>query len=163
MLAVRDKIKVRTANRRRSSKEATETRALSSERRQRAGAGTPDYNPASLAACDALVDEDFDLNPAVLSPSRLGLVRRLCSVFTHRARCHNVAHGNVALLDQIGDYAFCAVLAQFRVHCSTAGRVRIAHDFDDVSVEPLGGLGKPLDLFLVLRRDLGAPDSELHP
>ena len=71
-------------------------------------------------------------------------------------------HGNVTLLDQIGDYAFCAFLAQFRVHRSTAGRVRIAHHFDDVSGEPFGGLRKPLDLCLILRRHLGATDSELH-
>jgi len=53
---------------------------------------------ASLATGDALVNQDFDLDPTVLSPSDLSLVWCLCAVFTHRARCHNMPHRNVTLL-----------------------------------------------------------------
>jgi hypothetical protein len=37
-----------------------------------------------LTAGNALVYQDFDLNPAVLSPPGLGLVRSRRSVFAHR-------------------------------------------------------------------------------
>ena len=55
-----------------------------------------------------------------------------------------------------------AVFTKLRAHCGAAGRVGIAHHFDDVSLETSGGLRQPLQLFLVSRRDGGAPDFEFQ-
>jgi len=52
----------------------------------------------SLATCDALVDQDLNLNPTVLGPSGLGLVRCRRSVFAHGSGRNDMAYGHVPLL-----------------------------------------------------------------
>ena len=51
-----------------------------------------------LAASDALVDQDFNLNPTVLGPPGLRLVRRCWSVLAHGARCDDMPCRHVGLL-----------------------------------------------------------------
>src|SRR5215475_8056273 len=85
----------------------------------------------SLATGDALVDQNFNLNPTVLGPSRFGLIRCRCSVFAHGPRRHDVPHGHLTFLHEISDDGFGPVLAQFRVYRSVAGRVSIARHLDD--------------------------------
>ena len=48
----------------------------------------------SLAAGDALIDQDFDFDTAILSSSALGFVGRRCSVFAHRSRRNDMPHGH---------------------------------------------------------------------
>src|ERR1700728_1027256 len=115
----------------------------------------------NLATDDALVDQDFNLTPTILSPPGRGLVRGRLSVFAHRARRHDMPHRHISLLHEIGDYGFSAVLAEFRVHRSATGRVSIACHLDDVSFQASGGFRQLLEFFLVLHRDTGATDIEV--
>src|SRR6266850_7600469 len=116
----------------------------------------------ALLAGDSLVDENFNLNPAVLSPPSFSLVRGCCSVFTHRARCHDVPNRHVTLLHQASNHRFSAVLTQFRIDLSAAGRVSIARYFDDIPSEALGSFCEFLEFLLILRRDTAAADLEWH-
>ena len=52
-----------------------------------------------LATGDTFIDQNFDLNPTVFGPALLGLIRCCCSVFAHRAGCHDMPHWHAALLD----------------------------------------------------------------
>src|SRR5579863_2614719 len=94
---------------------------------------------------DALVDQYFDFNATVLGPPGLRLVRGRWSVFTHRPRRNDMAYRHATLLHQVSDHGFGAVLAQFRVHLSAAGRVGIACNLDDVSSKTKGGLRQLLE------------------
>ena len=47
------------------------------------------------ATCDALVDQHLNLDPTVLGPPGLSLVRCHCSVFTHRARGYDMPYRHV--------------------------------------------------------------------
>ena len=115
----------------------TATHALPSGRKV---ACEPISGRVSLTTGDALVDEDFNVNPTVLGPSGLSLVRCRWSVFAHRARCNDVPNRHFTLLDQVSDHRFSAVLTQFRVDRSVAGRVGIACHLNDVSLQASGGL-----------------------
>ena len=55
----------------------------------------------SLFTGKALVDQDFNLDPTVLGPPALSLVRCRWPVFAHRARCYDMPHRHGALLEQI--------------------------------------------------------------
>src|ERR1043166_2479859 len=57
-----------------------------------------------LVTGDALVDHDFNLDPTVLGPPGLSLVRCRWSVLAHRTRCYDMPHRHAALLDQISDH-----------------------------------------------------------
>src|ERR1700740_1171055 len=107
-----------------------------------------------LDTVDTLVNQDFDLDSAVLGPSGLGLIRCRCSVFAHGARRHDMPHWHLSFLHEISNDRFSSVLAQFRVHRSVAGRVGIARHLDDVSFKASGGVSQLLQLYLVLHRDL---------
>src|ERR1700758_3319391 len=115
-----------------------------------------------LATGDALVDQDFNLNPTVLSPPGLSLVRCRCSVLAHGAGRNDMPYGHVPLLHEVSDDRFSAVLAQPCVHSSAAGPVGIAHHLEDVSFQASSGFRQLLEFFLVRRRDFGAADIELH-
>jgi hypothetical protein len=65
----------------------------------------------SLAASDALVHQDFNLNPTVLGPPGLCLVRRCWSVLAHGTRRDDMPCRHVGLLHQVSDHGFCTVLA----------------------------------------------------
>jgi hypothetical protein len=110
----------------------------------------------------AFADQDLNFSLAVLGPAGTGLVRCGCSVLAHRTWCHDVPHQHVALLEQKSDHGFSAVLAQRRVHLSSAGRVGIARHLDEVSLLISGGLRQLLEFFLVRRRDRGATGTEMH-
>ena len=104
---------------------------------------------APLTTGDALVHQDFDLDASVLGSPGLGLIRRRCSVFTHRARRYDMPNRHITLLHQESDHRFCAVLAQLCVHGSGAGRVGVAGHLNDVSFEAGGGLRQLFELLLV--------------
>src|SRR5579864_8653470 len=102
----------------------------------------PTAAKVSLAAGDALVDQDFNLNPTVLGPSGFSLIRCRCSVFAHGARRHDMPHRHLSFLHEISDDGFSSVLAQIRVHRSATGRVGISCHLDDVSLEASRGVSQ---------------------
>lgn len=104
-----------------------------------------------LTTGDAFVDQDLNINLAVLGPPFLGLVRPGCSVLAHRAWCHDGSHRNAALLKQIRDHGLGTALAQLRVHGSPSSRVGIARHLDEVSLQIIGGLRQRFEFFLVRR------------
>src|ERR1700739_172527 len=116
----------------------------------------------SLATGNALVDQNFDLNPTVLSPPGLSLVRCRWSVFAHCPRCHDMPDRHATLLNQIGDHRLRAVLAQLCVHGSAARRVSIACHFDDISSKASRSSRQFFEFFLVSGGNLGATGSEFH-
>ena len=69
--------------------------------------------PLVTATGESLVDQNFYLNASVLGSPRFSLIRCRFSVFAHRARSHDMPDPHPALLDQISDHRFSAVLAQF--------------------------------------------------
>jgi len=85
----------------------------------------------SLATGNALVHQNFNLNPAIFCSARGGLVRCRLVGFTVRARSRDVPYLYSTLLHQIVDHCLRSVLAQGCVHGGASRRVGIALHLDD--------------------------------
>ena len=115
-----------------------------------------------LAARDTFIHQYFDLNPSVLRPASLRLVRCRWPILTHCAWCDDMPDRYGTLLDEVGNDGFGAVLAELGIHFSAASRVGVPHHLDDVSFQTSRVLRQLLELVLIGRRDFGAADCEFN-
>src|SRR5258708_2788409 len=85
------------------------------------------------ASGDVPVDQNSNLDPAVLGSTGRSFISRCWSVFTPRARRHHTVDRHTSHLYQVSDYGFGTIFAQLFIHLGFATCVGITHHLYEVS------------------------------